>query len=328
MNNRKIASIVLCAIAAALFAGTAAFGTDTYGSNVLVMPFDDTTWDFKDSEEVLTKAAAEAITASGKYKYVSPEQFAANWLKELTDKERKLFSGDPAVQMKNLKQYRPMFNHADLGTINEYQKRWGADLVMMGEIRQEGEIAVLYTEIISMATGRFYAVSDEFDPKEAAGLMKKQVGLLLAKAEAVRKVEADEILVPAKSVIGYELRATDGARLRMIVDYSSFRPSPELQDVDIVPASPIADGILPLKVMAKEKKPITFQYFYREGQFVNIKISTARPKEASGKGKEYDETLTVVSRDGYVIKFTFQWKNGEAKGIKIEPAVHPYGEVN
>jgi len=304
------------------------FGADGTGSNVLVMPFDDKTWEFKDSEDVLTKTAEKAVAASGKYKYVSPEQFAANWLKALTEKERKLFGADPAAQMKNLKQYRPMFSHADLGTLNEYSQRWGIDLVIIGEIKidDDGQPR-LHSEIISMATGRLYAVSDLFSPEEAKDVMKKEVGLLLAKGAEVQKVEADGVIVPGKSVVSYDIRSSDGDYLRMVADYSSFRPEPELQKIEIVPHRPISDGILPLKVQTREKKPVKFQYFYKEGQLVNMKISADPPKEALRKDKEYEETLSVVSRGGYVIRFMFQWKDGETKGIRVEPAVHPYGGV-
>jgi hypothetical protein len=313
--------VIFCACAGA-------FGAAGTGPNVLVMPFDDKTWEFKDSEEVLAKAAGEAVTASGKYRYISPDQFAANWLKALTDKERKLFGADPASQMKDLKQYRPMFSHADLGTLNEYSQRWGIDLVIIGEIKigDDGE-ARLHSEIISMATGRLYAVSDLFSPEEAKNLMKKQVGLLLTKGAEVQKVEADSVIVPEKSIVGYDIRSSDGDYLRVVADYSSFRPEPELQKIEIIPHRPISDGILPLKVETKEKRPIKFQYFYRQGQLVNMKISADPPKEALKKDKEYEETLSVVSRGGYVIRFMFQWKDGEAKGIRVEPAVHPYGEV-
>lgn len=331
---KKIAGIMICAAAICFFCARSGsvFASDTARPSVLVMPFDDKTWEFKDSEETLTKAATEAVAASAAYRYISPDDFAKNWMKVLTDKEKKSFGIDPVVQMKNLRQYRPLFVHEDLGTLNEYKDRWGVDFVIIGEVKKEGDAAaVLSTEIISMNTGRLYAVSDEFRPGEAAELIKRQVGMLLAKGIEALTVNADAVIVPQRSVVGYDIRSMNGEYIRVVMDYSSNRPGPDLQNIDIVPHRPIADGILPLKVMSKEKREITFQYFYRQGQFVNIKISTDRPKEASGKaaagGAEYEETLTVTSKGGYELRFTFKWKDQEAKGARVEPVINPYGDV-
>lgn len=308
------------------------FASDAARPAVLVMPFDDKTWEFKDSEEILVKAATEVVASSAAYRHVTPADFSKNWMKALTDKEKKFFGPDPAEQMKNLRQYRPLFVHEDLGTLSEYKDRWGVDFVIIGEVKKEPDAAaVLSTEIISMNTGRLYAVSDEFRPGEAAELIKKQVGMLLAKGMETATVNADVVIVPQRSVVGYDIRSTNGEYIRIVMDFFSNRPGPGLQNIDIVPHRPIADGILPLKVMSKEKKQITFQYFYRQGQFVNIKISTDRPKEASGKATaeaaEYEETLTVTSKGGYELRFTFKWKDGEAKGVRAEPVVNPYGDV-
>lgn len=327
---KRITGVAL-ALAIACFSCAIGHGADAARLAVLVMPFDDKTWEFKDSEDTLTRAAAEAVKASEGYRYVSPDDFAKNWMSALTEKEKKLFGADPAAQMKNLKQYRPLFVHEDLGIVNEFKDRWGIDLVIIGEIRKEGDAAVLVTEIVSMGTGRLYAVSDEFRPKEAAELIKRQVGLLLAKAAGTLKVDADIILVPKRSIVAYDIKAMNGEYIRIIIDCSSDRPNPDLQNIDIVPRRPITDGILPLKVMAKERKEIAFQYFYRQGQFVNSKISTDRPKEVLGadaaNGAEYEETLTVTSKGGYDLHFIFQWKGREVSGMRIEPVVNPYGDV-
>jgi hypothetical protein len=328
---KKVAGSIT-SVAIICFFCSVIFAADAPRSAVLVIPFDDKTWEFKDSEETLTKAAGEAVAASGAYRHVTPAGFADNWMKALTEKEKKSFGPDPAKQMKNLRQYRPLFVHEDLGTLNEYKDRWGVDFVIIGEVKKEGDVAAaLNTEIISMNTGRLYAVSDEFRPGEAAELIKRQVGLLLAKGVETATVNADALIVPQRSVVAYDIRAVNGEYIRVVMDYSSNRPAPDLQNIDIVPHRPITDGILPLKVMSKEKKEITFQYFYRQGQFVNIKISTDRPKEASGKAAsgaaEYEEALTVTSKGGYELRFTFKWKDGEAKGVRAEPVVNPYSDV-
>jgi hypothetical protein len=336
---------VLCA-AAALFAlqASAAAAPEKPGTRVLVIPFDDPKLAYKDSDRTLTEAAIEAVKGADKFTYVSPDTFAKNWTKVLTDNERKLFKGDPETEMKDLRRYRSVFVHEDLGTIAEYRDRWGADLVVIGRVveppPESEDPPTLLSEIISIGTGRLYSVEKPFDPDAAAKIMKKEVAMLLAKGDAVQKVDADGVLNPSRSTVGYDVKATDGQYLRIVFDYSSERPDPVIQRIDIVPHRPVKDGILQLKVQTKEKKPIKFQYYFKNGQFVNIKISTEPPPPAApaAKGpaagpktdkaeKPDEETLTAKSVGGYAIKFTFSWKDGEIKGVRAEPAVNPYGAI-
>jgi hypothetical protein len=177
-----------------------------------------------------------------------------------------------------------------------------------------------------MDTGRFYAVEDEFSAEKAGGLASAQAARLLSRSADVMKVAADRVMVPSRSEVGYEVRTVDGNYLQVFVDYSSNRPAPDVQKVDIVPRKPRADGILPLIVKTKEGKPVKFQFFYRGGGLVNMKIS-ADPPQGLGKDEEREETLTMVSAAGYEIRITFGWKGGQTAGIRIEPAANPYGEI-
>jgi hypothetical protein len=334
------AAVLICATAIAV-------ETEKAGNRVLVIPFEGRDGAFKSSDAALTSAAVEAVKADKKFVYVSPEQFAKNWMKVLTDKERKLFKEDPESEMKDLKRYRKAFAQEDLGTIAGYRDRWGVDLVIIGRVAETGpeqdEEPKLVTQIIGMETGRFFTVSKTFEPDDAKAIMKKEVARLLTKSDAVRKVDADGVLAAPKSIVGYDVKATNGQYLRVVFDYSSERPDPVIQKIDVAPHRPIKDGILPLKVQTEEKKPITFQYYFKAGQFVNIKITTDPPagsgagagsagrdeKDKGDKAKEkaLEESLTVKSAGGYAIKFTFQWKDGEVKGIRAEPVVNPYGAV-
>ena len=51
------------------------------------------------------------------------------------------------------------------------------------------------------------------------------------------------------------------------------------------------------------------------------------PPPAGQSGAEYEETLTITSKGGYVIRFVFYWKGGELKGVRAEPVVNPFSEV-
>lgn len=331
---RRSAAILRWSVFAAIVIALASLSVSAEqvaGTRVLVVPFDDKVEDFKDSNRILTDAAIAAVKASGKFTYISPEKFSENWMKVLTESERKLFKSDPAAEMKDLKKYRRVFVHEDLGTIAEYRDRWGVDLVIIGAVIREDElgeqIPKLYMEIISLATGRFYNVGKKLNPDAPAEIVKKEVDAILAKGADVQKVDADGILLPSRSVAGYDLRAKNGQYLRLAIDYSSERPDPAIQKIDIAPHKPVQDGILLLEVDTKEKKPVKFQYFYKKGQFMNLKIYTDPPAKAEGAKAPEEESLSAVSVGGYTIKFIFKWKDGEVAGIRAEPLVNPYQEV-
>jgi hypothetical protein len=236
--------------------------------------------------------------------------------------------------MKDLKSYRPMFKHSDLGTLANYRDRWGVDFVVIGDIRPDANSPelgpVLYTEIVSMGTGRFYGTSDGFRASDAKELVGKQVARLVAKIPEAAKVDSDGVIIPARSVVGYDIRAVNGEYLRIAIDYSSDRPNPDMQKVEIFPLKGRSDVILPLQVKTRELRLIKFQFFYHKGEFVNNKIYVEGPRasgDAMGGEKEYEEKLSVVSAGGHVIRLTVLWKDNEISGVRAEPAVNPYGEV-
>ncbi|MCM8760706.1 MAG: hypothetical protein NC933_00985 [Candidatus Omnitrophica bacterium] len=161
------------------------------------------------------------------------------------------------------------------------------------------------------------------------GLMKdearRQARLALSKGDAVQQIGADRVLEPNDSVVAFDIKTQEGEDLYLVADYTARRPDPELQNMDIAPASPLREGVKFLKIDTVEGRPIEFQYFYKEGQLVSINITT--PPPSVPMDGEYLETLTVKSKAGHPIIFTFQWEKGELKGVRVEPATNPFGEV-
>ena len=295
------------------------------GVRVMVIPFEDTTGELKGVEDDLTAAAIDEVKASGRYTYISPGQYAENWMKDVKEGEKKLFGADMVAELKDLKRLKPMFVHDELGSIAEHRERWGVDLVIVGQIRKEGEALKLYTEIIGMNTGRFYAASGECQP----GLMKdeatRQMHMLMAKGDAVQEVGADRQLDPVMSVVVYEIKTASGEDLLLVADYTARRPDPELQNLDIMPKDPVRDGIKSLRLESNEKRPIEFAYLYKDAQIESINISAPPPAVTSAE--ESAEVLTVPSVSGHIVNFTLTWKGGELKGVRAEPAQNPFGEV-
>ncbi len=309
------AAVLLCA-ATSLAAG---------GVRVMVIPFEDKAGELKGVEDDLTAAAVEEVKLSGRYTYISPDQYAENWMKDVKEGEKKLFGADMASELKDLKRLKPMFAHDELGSVAEHRDRWGVDLVIVAEVRKEGEALKLYSEIIGMNTGRFYTASGECQPGLMKDEVKRQTHMLMAKGDAVQEIAADRQLDPVMSIVVYEMKTSGGGDLLLVADYTARRPDPELQNLDIMPKDPVRDGIKSLKLESNEKRPIEFAYLYKDGQIESINISATAPAVTSAE--ESTENLTVPSVSGHIINFTLTWKGGELKGVRAEPAQNPFGEV-
>ena len=317
----KILKIAACVLTAACLTTSAHAAT-----RVLVMPYVDMTGEVTGIEKDLTDAAAAEVKKSAAYTCVSPEEFAANWMKAVQAGGKGPSGPDAEQRMKDLRQFRGLFGHDDLGTISEYRDLWGVDLVVIGDVRRVGGALKVSSEIIGMNTGRFYAVSGDATPGRITEEVVRQVGELLAKGDAVRQMAADRRLDEVMSVVAYDMRTMEGEDLLMVTDYTGRRPDPELQDMDIAPARPIREGVKILRLATDKERPIEFQYHYKDGERMSVNIAVDPPAGA-GEG-DIQEVLNVRSKGGHVVAFTFYWQNGQLKGVRAEPAVNPFGEVS
>jgi hypothetical protein len=291
---------------------------------VVVMPFEDRTGK-ADGPEALTGDIIKEVKSSGAFAYVPPRAMAERWISREGSSGRKVpgtFAENPDRALRFLK---PMFAHDDLGTIAAYKDLWGADLVVMSELRESGGALRMRSEIISIDTGRFYEISGDCPRDRIKEELLRQVRALLNMSASVRQAGSDRQIDPEASVVAYDIKTEEGEDLWMITDYTGRRPDPELQNMDITPQRALRDGVKTLTVQTDTGRPIEFQYYYKAGERVSVNISV--PPPAGQSGAEYEETLTITSKGGYVIRFVFYWKGGELKGVRAEPVVNPFSEV-
>jgi len=139
-------------------------------------------------------------------------------------------------------------------------------------------------------------------------------------------VKADRVVDLSESIVSYDIKTAEGEDLLLTADYTAIRPSPELENMDIVPQSSISEGTKIFTLQTKEKTPITIQYSFSGGERSDMKIS-AVPSNPTSDG-EYPQILSVESKGGYTIIFTFIWQGGDLKEVRIEPLVNPFSINN
>ncbi len=149
--------------------------------------------------------------------------------------------------------------------------------------------------------------------------------LILSQARvlyAEESVKADKLVDAALSVVSYDIKTTEGEDIVVTAGYSSTRPNPEIENLDIAPRDSINDGTKICRIPTKEGANIEVNYTYSGGSRVGIKMS-AEPSNVSSD-EEYTQDLTVQSNGGYMISFAFIWQGKDLKEVRIEPLVNPF----
>lgn len=137
-------------------------------------------------------------------------------------------------------------------------------------------------------------------------------------------VKADNVIDIAESRVSYDIKTASGEDIVITADYvpGARGTTPEIENMDISPRSPINGGTRAFKVITKEGVPIEIQYSYAGGERTGIKISTKPPNPSSDE--EYPQVLSVESKGGYIINFTFIWQGKDLKEVRVEPLVNPF----
>lgn len=139
---------------------------------------------------------------------------------------------------------------------------------------------------------------------------------------AFAAIKADTLVDQSKAIVSYDINTNEGIDLVLTADYSFARPIPDLENMDIIPKAPAKDGAQAFTLRSKEGTPITIEYMYQNGERVGMKIA-AEPTNPTTDA-EYAQILSVESRAGHIINFTFIWQGKDLKEVRIEPLVNPF----
>ncbi len=296
---------------------------DSYAlsNKVLIIPFVSELQDMEDAAAKMTQAAVAQAKASSDNVYITQGQFLENWF----GKELKIFGADMKEEFKDLRKLLPMLDPESVGTIPEYKKHWKVDFIISGAIKKHGETGQIYTQIVSMDTGRFFGVINEFNFKQAEKTVREQIKSLLGKEGLIRKVEADAVINSVISTVRYDIQSLEGEDIYIKADYTSKRPDPPLQSLEIISSAGLREGEKALIVRSRENKNIEMRFFYKNGRLEGLQLYTVPPQGAQDAGLQ--ETLSVLSKGSYCLTFIFEWSKGKLQGVKVEPLINPYCEV-
>ncbi|MEW6170579.1 MAG: hypothetical protein AB1472_03365, partial [Candidatus Omnitrophota bacterium] len=298
---------------------------------ILVMPIEDKTGGYADLSKELTDIVVKEVKKSD-YEVVPEYTFFTNWWKATAGAWN---SNEPISTLEEYEtkkknegaKINDIFNHDALGTMIGHKdpwglKSWGIDLAVIGEVGKINEAIELYLELISIQTGRYFYCIEKTQVHQAKDVIKNEIKALLDKIDLVRKAEVDEELDPELSKVIYNIKTQTGQIIKIKVDYTSDRPNPPIQNVDILPPQKLKEGIDPYRISTKEKKDLIFDFKFKNNKLESVQVSHVSLPDTTGI--KYEETLTITSQQGYDIKFIFLWKDNEIISIRCEPFLNPY----
>lgn len=315
-------------IMALVLASAVTFSAYAESIKIVVAPLTDKTGEHAQLAEELSGIVVKEVKRAG-YEVMPEYTFFVNWWKA------SCIAWEVDKPVPTLEEYEAgkknegggVLNHDGIGMMvgNKQAWRvdaWGVQLAILGEIRKSDKGIEIYSEIMSLETGRYYYSIKQTGPEQAKSVIKDEIKSLLGKVNLVRKAEADEETDAEYSRVIYNIKTRSGQIIKVQVDYTSDRPNPPIQHVDILPPAELKEDVKSYRIPTKQKKDLIIEFCMKNNKLEYVRVDNAsRPETA---GKEYQETLTITSEAGHDIDFEFLWKNNEVENIKCAPARNPY----
>lgn len=120
----------------------------------------------------------------------------------------------------------------------------------------------------------------------------------------------------------YDFVSSNGEVVQISVVYESSAPTSNVQDLHFYPKERIPDGEYEYQYPSIEGNTIIFKFVVKDGYLEITKVDTDY-KPITDSGNE-DKVLTLKSRGGYEMLFTFSFNNGQYTGARIEPKINPF----
>lgn len=291
---------------------------------VTVNPFESKEGDKDIAKRVTVMSAREVMRSKG-FIYKSMTDF----FRDVIGKEK---AGD--IRFTNLEEEYSEENLKKLegiarphqGFDNFSKALEAADITLGGTVERVGSrIKVESTIVNTQSTDHeTYEEVIECDESHLNDEVQKSTRSLLNKILRGIRICADKLTDKKWSKVMYEVISVDRQWIGIEMDFTGTRPSPEIQNVRIIPPEGLdVNSATTLKVRSQEGKIIDIVFTYKMGQLDNIRVDTPMPDLSSDA--EQREVLTMKSRAGYLLTFTFEWKNKAMQSAKIDPKVNPFG---
>lgn len=314
MMNRIYEGILIILFSAALIFRTHA--ASAQDMNVAAIGFINKAAETKGIEKYIDGIIKEEVMGTGRYKYVSEEYLLNKWFGE---------DYYPGVGLSYAVPFILNRNASAAPELYEMQKTLRIDFIIISGAESKGRELAVHSMIACVDNGRYAAVSGVSTYNDLNDTVRRQARYLFGKARQLQKVEADREIDPANSVVAYDFTSEDGNNFEIRVRYNGSRMEPRIEDVFIVPGNAAEESVLSYRLITREGKPVEFKGVCKKGRLTDTVSMANRPENSSGD--TFQETLSLLSRGGYILNVTLYWKREELKAAKVEPLMNPYGEI-
>lgn len=272
-----------------------------------------------------TVAAAEELSRTPGYKYISPYDLAAVRLK------------DPGFARKAPKDIRSQYSKESLAVIEEavkpLQKEFlggleamtAFDLMISGKISRAGGKIRLELKIMRNKSWRERDLAVEFPEDKLDGEVRAAVREILKAVAREQIVYADKVVNDDLSQVLYFVKTIEGSEITIGVDYTGDRPNPEIQAVKILePASMEKMGKKFLNIGTLRGKNILVEFEFKDGKTYHVRVDTPMPDPSSDA--EQIEKLEFRSNGGHILVFEFKWRDKKVEHAKLYPKVNAFSD--
>lgn len=196
------------------------------------------------------------------------------------------------------------------------QARYDADIIILiGNADEKEAVEVFFVGVESGRGYSLYIPKADINSRRFVPVLRETVENGLKRAEELIALDADKVINAEESIVQYRL-PSDSDDILATIDYD---PSQEVvENVYILIEADKSDGRHDFKLTAVEGSEITLSYLIEGGLIKDVDILTDLPDE------EIKKTLSIKSRGGHFVNFTFNKKKDKKTKIKITPSINPY----
>lgn len=147
----------------------------------------------------------------------------------------------------------------------------------------------------------------------------------LEQGNQITQVDADEVIGGlGDKTVQYKLAKDSPGDILVKVRYRGDLPELAIADVTLSEENHPKDGEVSYSLSTDEGWAITITFWYTNSILYQAKLGTTYSPSPSG---DAEKVLTLKSKKGYPIDFTFIWKDEKLMMVKVRPRQNPYASV-
>jgi hypothetical protein len=291
---------------------------------VTVNPFESKVGDKDLVKKVAIESAREVMRSKG-FKYISNTEFFTDVIGEENMQGARFTNLENEYSEEYLKKLEELVRpHKGFDKLDRAIE--ASDITLGGTVSRVGGLIEVDLTIVNLrsADHETYEEVVKCEEEHLNKEVREKTGSLLSRMLKGMRVYADKLTDKELSKVVYEVMSVDRQVIGIEMDFTGTRPNPEVQNVRIIPPEGLdANKSTTLKIRSQEGKAIDIAFNYKTGQLDSILVNAKIPDPSSSAAQK--EVLTVKSRMGYLLAFTFEWNGKEMKSVRLDPKVNPFG---